>query len=230
MQVAVSQKIKFALICLAGLTLAVPATAGETGKRGSMELFEPSVDRWSGTYVGVDFSVSGGSAEIDKGAGIKKFDLDQGVILAGGYIGYNFAPFGSSNNRGWMFGAEFGLSLGGFNKRKNDAILGTVKMKNNFLASTRLRAGYVWENVYLYTAVGLGFSDFEIKPSGSDGTEILAGITYGLGAEYAISDNWSARLEANVFDFGERSIRYNGTKRKTEPGISQFKLGVSYRF
>ncbi len=230
MQVAVSLKIKFAFVCLAGLSLAVPATAGETGSSVPVELFEQSVNRWSGAYIGVDLSVSGGGAEIEKGTGIKKFDLNQAAISPSGYIGYNFAPFDSSNNGGWMFGVEFALSLSGVNKRKNDAVLGTVKMKSNFLASTRLRAGYAWENVYLYTAAGLGFSDFKIEPAGNSGTDIIAGITYGLGAEYAISDNWSARLEANMYDFGERSIRFNGTKRKIDSGMGQLKLGVSYRF
>ena len=207
-----------AIICLSGLALAEPVAAGST------------TSYWSGPYIGMDFSAGGAGSDVGRGPGTKKLNTNTGSMLIGGHTGYNFQPFGGAANSGWMLGTEIGLSYGHFNSTRTDATLGTVKFKADFLGSARLRAGYAWDQTYLYASAGLGLSNLALQPAGKRKKDITAGLTFGVGLEYAIDRNWSARIEGNIYDFSGNSYRFAGTKRKVDQGLVQVKLGISYRF
>jgi len=56
-----------------------------------------------------------------------------------------------------------------------------------------------------------------------------SGWVAGLGAEYAFQNNWSAKLEYNVFGFGNDSGTF-GTFNGNSVTLQTVKAGVNYRF
>ncbi len=187
-------------------------------------------DRWSGFYAGINVDVFAGLAEVGTGAGNPKFKNEEANGLLGAHLGYNFEPFGDYESGGWMFGVETDLSFGKFSNNKTDPNLGNVKTVGSFTASTRLRAGFAWEKLYLYGTAGLAASDYNIKPASTSGTEIGVGLVTGIGAEYAINDNWSVRADILAYDFGDRKYTFNGTQRKVDIQSVAFRLGATRRF
>lgn len=113
--------------------------------------------------------------------------------------------------------------------------LGASSIHNSVLRlSAVARFGYAYERLLFYGLGGLAVSDFQynmINASGvllSNNTVTSAGWTLGAGVEYAITDDWSARVEYRYADFG--GITLGGTYgeggvRRTENMIL---TGVSY--
>ena len=103
-------------------------------------------------------------------------------------------------------------------------------MKASFVGSTRIRAGYAWERFYLYGTAGLAVSDFAVKPAGNNKKEIRIGGVVGIGGELKLRDQWSMRVEALAYDFGDQDYVFSGTKRNTQQGMATFRLGLSRKF
>ena len=79
-------------------------------------------------------------------------------------------------------------------------------------------------------AAGLAFSDVEIKSSlGGKSSEIQTGLALGLGAEYAIDNDWTARAEAITYVFGNE-VTLAGKKEDVDFGNATLRLGATRRF
>ena len=184
---------------------------------------------WQGFYLGGDFTAIGAGSTIKKGAGQPDFKNDQGVIAPNLHLGYNFAS-SLHNGKGWMAGAELGLAGTGFNKKKNDAILGDVKLDGSFLATTRLRGGYVFSKLFVYGSAGLAFTDMTMRPTNRKNHSISVGPTLGIGGEYKFTDKWSVRIEAQSYMLPDEKYNFNGTSRTVERGMGSISIGFSKKF
>jgi outer membrane immunogenic protein len=155
----------------------------------------------------------------------KKPDLE-GEGFAGGIVaGYNF------RSGHWVGGFEADLTSAGFNESKTVTGLGTVKASSDVTGSVRLRGGFAWDRVMLYTTAGIAFSDLEVQSSlGGKESGVRAGLALGLGAEVAMDNNWAARLEAIGYGFGIDEEKLGGAKHDVAFGRSQIRLGLSRRF
>jgi len=109
----------------------------------------------------------------------------------------------------------------------------------------RLRLGYAFDNFLIYATGGVAFGNVDTNfdcPSGCvdaatarykiSGTRV--GWTAGAGAEYAFTDNLSARLEYRYTDLGEKT-RYIpppvvAISNNNHYTASQVMLGVTYHF
>jgi outer membrane immunogenic protein len=68
--------------------------------------------------------------------------------------------------------------------------------------------------------------------------ETRAGWTVGVGVEYAFLSNWSAKLEYNFMEFGNRTLSFVGTESggslsrvaAVDQQIHVLKFGINYRF
>jgi outer membrane immunogenic protein len=65
----------------------------------------------------------------------------------------------------------------------------------------------------------------------------LWGWTVGTGVEYALTENWSAKLEYNYLDFGDNTLsfpvpipRIGAVDVDTTTSLHTVKFGVNYRF
>ena len=203
---------------------------------------------WTGFYIGVH--VGGGWAD-KHWFDTTTLTLDEGSHtvsgwLAGGQIGYN-RQIGA-----WVFGIEVQASAADLtgsavsNVFPTDRIASRVDALGTFAA----RIGYAWDRALLYVKGGGAWAHDKFSI-----TDIPTGITYarfdqthlgwmlGLGFEYGITRNWSAKVEYNYMDLGtERSINVicNPNFGCIGPGgsfnedvaqrIQLVKFGVNYRF
>jgi outer membrane immunogenic protein len=88
---------------------------------------------------------------------------------------------------------------------------------------------------YTETFTALGTSVF--GGTGTDKNRV--GWTVGTGLEWAFWQNWSAKVEYDYLDFGNRNIAINGSVLGALPlqlglqdndHVNQFKAGLNYKF
>ena len=184
---------------------------------------------WQGFYMGGDLAALGAGGSIKKGAGQADFEPGQGSLAPNLHLGYNLAS--SLHGRsGWMMGTELGLTGAGFDEKKSDAVLGDVKLDGSFLATTRLRAGYVFDKLFVYGSAGLAFTDMTVRPANKKNNSIAVGPTLGFGGEYKFTDEWSMRVEAQSYLLPDDKYTFNGTPRTVERALGAISVGFSKKF
>jgi len=162
---------------------------------------------WTGFYAGAHVGAGG----FDNGGG--------GGLVGGGQVGYNF-----QFNPQWVLGVEgdfAGTTIG-----SSDNIGGMVSVRAgiDWVSTLAGRVGYAFFDRWLvYGKVGgawiHGSADINAVGIGSisfNGT--TSGWMAGVGAEYALRDNWTIKGEFDTMDFGGGS------------NFNVFKAGVNYRF
>jgi outer membrane immunogenic protein len=162
------------------------------------------VYNWTGFYAGAHIG------------GIDADGLDGGFI-GGGQVGFNH-QVGQ-----WVFGAEWDISGTTASKSFNFGPL-HAESRLDLVSTFAGRFGYAFDRWLVYGKLGgawaHGSTDIGIgigpnccgSWSGSS-----SGLLVGFGTEYALRDNWSAKLEYNFMDFDGGNV-------------SVIKAGVNYRF
>ena len=216
-----------------------------------------------------DLSISGpdavSAAILSRGLAPLSIETSSGGGLFGGQVGYNW-QFGS-----FVVGPEADIYWSGISKTSSVAtpvpglrvpvsvnVTGTQDV--NYLGSLRLRAGYlVVPRLLVYATGGLGYGDVKSSFSGSlvangatlataafSNSGVQWGWTVGGGAEYAINDHWSAKVEYKYFDLsgissnapvlsatgspilvGGTPVSFNGSQ---DVKINTVTVGVNYKF
>lgn len=179
-------------------------------------------ERWAGTYGGIALS----AAEADAGiSGNATHQFSDSAATLGLYLGRNYV-----RGNGFVWGPEVlftGLSSSG---RASGGTPGDTRMEGSFLLSPRLRAGYATDKTFFYGVFGLGVSDLGVKPVGGKDTEVLISGAFGAGAEIALEDGWSARIEVMQYDFDGRDFNAGGVDTPVNADVRQLTLGLSRKF
>ncbi|WP_300062148.1 outer membrane protein [uncultured Roseobacter sp.] len=179
-------------------------------------------DRWTGYYFGLSIDSVETDSQVD---GSSVHDLsDEGTNL-GIYAGY-----GIRRGRNFVWTPEVTLSRLETNGGASDATLGTTDFDGSFLLEPRIRAGYATERFYLYGILGLGITDAGLRPAGSDEDELIGSFGLGVGAEVAINDQWSTRVEAIHREWNASKQDFNGRLRETETDTTVLRIGLTRRF
>ena len=89
---------------------------------------------------------------------------------------------------------------------------------NPFQVSARARLGYAFDNALLYATGGVAFMS-----TSQNSSPLLTGWTLGGGLEYALSKQWSTRVEYRYSDFG----KWHSVQSITSQEV---RVGLSYRF
>lgn len=242
------KKILLASFALAACAIgALPAAAADISTQPVYRAptITPSYYNWSGFYVGGHL----GGAWADKdwtqtfpgtfSGNAASFSADG--FIGGGQIGYNW------QSGSWVFGIETdatwtGQSGSGVQSRTPSW---TSTTDINWFGTVTGRVGYAWDRVLVYGKAGLAYADEDhsqtfggVLVSSSNASHW--GWTAGLGLEYAMTDNWSAKVEYNYIDFGTRNVGFaNLAPAPGVRGIDGFdidqtmhvvKFGVNYRF
>ncbi|HTV34580.1 MAG TPA: outer membrane protein [Methylocella sp.] len=136
------------------------------------------------------------------------FSLQPDGVIGGAHIGYNL-QIGQ-----WLLGLEGtvdGTSLSGSTSIFTPVGWAAATSSENVQGSIRLRAGYVWNRLLIYATGGAAFTGITnnysaVSTSGfglsSSISQTRAGWTVGGGLEYAVTNNWSLRVEYRYSDFG----------------------------
>lgn len=162
-------------------------------------------------------------------------------IVLGGELSYDYADISASRVLGQTPTTSFpSLSYAPSN---------TVDVQGLFNA--RVRLGYAFEKLLGYVSVGYAMADAEVgaavlsnggySKAGSE-SDWVGGVSYGIGAEIAVSGPWSLRGEYQRLDLDDITFQtayrpgstfvtpaYTETY-KQDLELDSFKVGVSYNF
>ena len=180
--------------------------------------------RHDGAYIGATAALSGKGAIIKRRGASRKLDYDKSSASFGLVGGYNWVF-----RENILLGLEADFSTMGSDASTSDAVLGQVKTTGNLVGSMRARAGFIWNKAMFYGTAGIAFSDIDTRPSGTRSkNDIRTGLVLGLGAEYAINEDWSARLEGLSYGFTDN--RLGNTRRDVAMGYSTIRIGLIKKF
>jgi outer membrane immunogenic protein len=194
---------------------------------------------WAGLYIGAHIGAGWGTKEWDEFIGPFEFDSSHTVngILGGGQIGYNFQP----GNGPWVWGAEVQFSGADLKGKGNCGVNAVFNCgtKVDAIGTFAGRFGFLTLNnqalVYLKGGGAFAHDKFNLNEAGIVSSSISDdrwGWMLGTGVEYAITNNWSAKVEYNYMDLGTKSYQFSNFGGFGNFDITQrlhlVKFGVNY--
>jgi outer membrane immunogenic protein len=199
----------------------------------------PLVTSWSGFYIGAHAGSLWGMTDW-QASFTGPFQTQTTGFLGGGQLGANYQLSGLPLVVGVE--AEFsavsapGTSFTSSTPRSISAVSGRVGVVSSATTLIFVKAGPAW----LHTNYVTGSSGF-VSPRSTFNphvSETKLGVLAGIGAEYLITPNWSAKLEYDFMDFGSSTVAFGNP---SPPGAFEqtfnvrqrdhvVKVGVNYLF
>ena len=230
---------------LLAASVAALITAGGAKAADIINYQEPAapVFSWQGFYIGGEI---GGMFAKPKLSATNIFGEDASWspkpkgILGGIYAGYNM-EFGQS----FVVGFDIDYTMADASKSKNIEFadgVATGRVKQKWLSSARLRAGYAMDRLLPYIAAGFAYGKVDSRISLKDvenvtvqavykGGKNFSGWTAGAGVDYAMSDNIMLRLEYRYTDLGDNKFNFPGDiNTKVKYKTNDIRVGVAYKF
>jgi outer membrane immunogenic protein len=207
---------RFILRAVASIALAWTASAKAAdlpyGSRGPYTVNQPlDAYSWAGPYLGGNLGYAWGSVDNNQ---TKPSGLEGGA-----QAGYNW------QSGPWVFGVEGDIEAHGASDT-----FAPWKFSNPWFGTVRGRAGYAFSNVLFYGTAGLAFGELRGDTFfGRSESHTTAGWTAGVGAEFGLAPNWSAKIEYLYVDLADE----NFTTITGVPNGYRFGLvraGVNYHF
>jgi opacity protein-like surface antigen len=223
---------------LDGIHVARAALNYRLGGTGTARPITNPTSNWAGFYIGAHggygFSrMPGGYDEVgDHGS----FSINPRGAVGGGQFGYNWQA------GAWVYGIEVDGTWGGIKKSRIDGDGDTQKLETNALASARLRVGGVMGDTLVYLTGGVGFARSALTVTGTDtpspakATFNSWGAVFGGGADWALTPNWSVRVEGLTYFFDHKTGLPNLTSDSDpqdyvrQSVVKVVRAGVNYRF
>ena len=102
------------------------------------------------------------------------------------------------------------------------------KFSNPWFGTVRGRAGYAFNNILFYGTGGLAFGELRGETFGLSESHTTAGWTAGVGAEFGLAPNWSAKIEYLYVDLADSNFTITGVSNGYRFGL--VRAGVNYHF
>lgn len=208
-----SKTIFGAIIAAATCVSASAQAADIYGRRPYAQPYtvaQPLANSWIGPYIGGNLGYGWGDVS-NNGA-------KPSGVLGGLQAGYNW------QSGAWVAGIEADLQL-----NSSDDTFAAWKFSNPWFGTVRGRVGYAFNNILLYGTGGLAFGALKAQlPGGLSETNTSAGWTVGVGAEVALNQNWSAKVEYLYVDLSEKNFLMTGMSNGYQ--FNTLRVGVNYRF
>jgi outer membrane immunogenic protein len=220
---------KHSLILLAAATIGLAATQAMAAdlprKAPPAPPPPPPPLTWTGCYIGAN--IGGVFTRVEADFNFGDVSTNNSGFTGGGQIGCDYQFAG-----GWVIGIRnmFNGTTGSEDiniNRFGDPIFdgARVNIKNTWFDALTARLGYAWSPTWLLyfqggavwgnvkaelTGVGTGFFGFDVCSVGGvtcdfgSASRTRTGWTAGGGVEWRFAPQWSAFLEGNYYDFGDR--------------------------
>ena len=243
---------RFLVSCCATLLMVGSAVAADIPARSrvSSPVMAPSpYYNWNGFYIGGHVGYGWGSKDIVDGpsvltnfsgiAGTPLANYDVDGAIGGGQIGWNWQA------GHWLFDIEADISASGMKGSGPVSILAVplvgvaASTDINFLATVTGRFGYAWNNWLWYAKGGWAYVDEDHSATAFGALfttgDSRSGWTVGTGIEWGFANNWSAKVEYNYMDFGDKDITltnavFGSAVVNVDQQIHAIKFGINYRF
>lgn len=209
--------IKFIATAIAAGLLSSTAMAADLPSRRvapAPVIAAAPVFTWTGFYVGAQIGYAWDKVS-DRAWGGWGWgnSWNRSGVVGGAHVGYLFQP------GPMVLGLEADLE-------------GSSVAGSGIRGSVRGRAGVAFDRALIYATGGLAWGNFQYAnwawgPWATTYNKTQMGWTVGGGVEYALTNNWSARLEYRYTDWGRFSNVGWFDYHRTEHSV---RLGASYRF
>lgn len=163
---------------------------------------------WAGPYLGANIGYSWGD--------VTNSGVSPSGVAGGIQAGYNW------QSGPLVFGVEGDLQASGA-----DDTFAAWKFSNPWFGTARGRIGYALNNILIYATGGLAFGSLKYETNVINETHSSLGWTLGVGAEMALTQNWSAKAEYLYVDLSNRTF-LTGLQHGYEFGM--LRVGVNYHF
>jgi outer membrane immunogenic protein len=243
-------------VAIAMLALGHSGQAADLPVKAPMLLPPPPPFSWTGFYLGGNLGAAWAHQRVnDTFTGLDFSRSSDAVFIGGGQIGYNWqinnfvlgiewdfdAAGNNDNNRvgpGIFVGGGVGLGNGPFAVRSGG---------DRWLSTLAARIGFANDHWLFYAKLGggeVGVSSFTIVNTatgvsfGSNTSRTRTGGMFGLGTEYAFTNNWTAKLEWNYIAINGRSFvvpvgapfLVGDVFSTRSNSVQAFKVGFNYLF
>lgn len=179
---------------------------------------------WSGFYVGAHAGWATGSVLADP------IDAPDETTATGWLLGVQAGANAQFDT--FVLGVEGDIAWTNITN-EDEILLPAYGLTDvNWLASLRGRAGVAFDQVLLYATAGIAgagvtFNDLDAAEGSLDGTHF--GWTAGIGAEVAITETISAKVEYLYYDFG--AVTYDlGDPDDVSFNLHTIKAGLNFHF
>jgi outer membrane immunogenic protein len=181
---------------------------------------------WTGFYLGGHVGYGWGSNDWTDQAGIT-WGNDFDGFVGGGQVGFDY-QMGNI-----VVGLQGEISGAGLEGKTQYG--GELKNEADWLATVTGRVGFTVDRALFYVKGGVAWTDLDSTltyPGGvTKKSDTRDGWTIGGGLEYAFAPNWSAFVEYDYYDFGDKNTFFpDGSLAKIDTEVNVVKLGVNYRF
>lgn len=207
-------KILWGAAALVAAGYSMPAQAADLGyqpPRAPYTVYQPlNAWSWAGPYIGGNIGYAWGS--VDNA-------LPQPSGISGGVQGgYN-----------WQFGSPVVVGIeGDLQATGAEDTFAPYKFSNPWFGTVRGRIGYACNNILFYGTAGLAFGELQAETFGLSESHTSAGWTAGVGAEFGLSANWSAKVEYLYVDLSDQRFSVTGVSNGYDFGL--VRAGVNYHF
>ena len=175
-----------------------------------------SVMDWSGAYVGLGYGTTSGDLEFSNIPSSFVFEDGSLPALFGGY---------QIQRGNLVYGGE--LSFGQIQDSPISGFAGIAEMTDNII-DLKGRIGYATGSFMVYGVLGYSTGTYTdiltvTPPPQAD----VSGLNYGIGVDYAVTDNWIVGAEYLTRDLDGDGPFANQT---TNVQLETISLRVSYKF
>lgn len=170
---------------------------------------QPITNSWMGPYLGGNLGYGWGDV-TNNGA-------RPSGVLGGIQAGYNW------QSGALVYGVEGDLQL-----NSADDTFAAWKFSNPWFGTARGRVGFTFNNILLYGTGGLAFGTVKAESFGFSESHTSFGWTAGVGAEVALTQNWSAKIEYLYVDLSGNTFSLTGLPQGYQ--FNTLRVGVNYRF
>ena len=193
---------------LAAAIAIAPARAADLA-RGYSAPAPYSAFSWAGLYAGANLGYQFGS--------VSNSNTSPNGFMGGAQVGYNW------QSGQFVYGVETDLQISG----ADDASLGR-KFSNPWYGTTRGRLGYAANNILFYGTGGLAYGGSKLETGAVTETHSHFGWAIGAGAEVALTQHWSAKVEYLFIDLTGERFAATGLDHELESNL--LRMGFNYRF
>jgi outer membrane immunogenic protein len=190
---------------------------------------------WTGFYIGGHLGVG-----LDRSTWSDPLTGANNMFMSGaGFLG------GAQAGANWQFnrlvlGVEGDFGYAGLTGSGADSLGNAIGTNTNWTSTVAGRIGGAFDRLLIYGKGGVAFAREQntfIDIAGNSASNVLTrtGWTGGIGLEYGISANWSAKVEYDYLNFGAQALNFTTA---TTPAYStnaalnahEVKAGVNFRF
>ena len=157
---------------------------------------------WTGAYVGLQTGYGTGD--------VGKLKSDPNGWLAGVHAGANW---------------QMNMLVAGIDGSWSWSNMSSKSADINWTGDVRGRLGVAFDRFHVFGTAGFAFADVDAGVKKKNSGRVETGWTAGLGAEYAITNNWIAGVEYKYADYGKI-----GGKGGADLSTNVLQVRLSYKF